>query len=116
MEKIITVEGKDLKFKATGATPIFYKDKFGDDMLVDIASLTQGFDAKSQTMPPQLIEKFGKIAYIMHKQGDPEQPDDWIEWLDQFEMFSIVEILPQIMELWALNNKQTSVPKKETAR
>ena len=35
------------------------------------------------------------------------------DWLDTFDMFSIYEILPQIFELWALNTKQTSTPKKK---
>ena len=25
------------------------------------------------------------------------------DWLDQFEMFSIYEVLPQILELWGTN-------------
>jgi hypothetical protein len=115
MEKIIELEGKKLKFKATGATPIFYKNKFGNDLLVDLQNVTTHFKGKD-TLPPEVLEKFGQIAYTMHKQGDPEQPDDFIEWLDQFEMFSIVEILPQILDLWALNSAQMSKPKKEGAR
>lgn len=115
MEKVIEHEGKKLKFKATGATPIFYKDKFGGDLLVDLQKVTNNFK-DSDTMPPDVLEKFGRIAYIMNKQGDPEQPDDFIEWLDQFEMFSIIEILPQVLELWGMNAATTSKPKKEGAR
>ena len=115
MEKVIEFEGKKLKFKATAATPIWYHEKFGGDLLVDIQQVTNSFK-EDTTIPPGVLEKFGQIAYIMHKQGDPEQPDDFLEWLDQIEMFSIIEILPQIFELWALNNKQTSKPKKEDAR
>lgn len=115
MEKVIEHEGKKLKFKATGATPIFYKDKFGGDLLVDLQKVTNNFK-DSDTMPPDVLEKFGRIAYIMNKQGDPEQPDDFIEWLDQFEMFAIIEILPQVLELWGMNAATTSKPKKEDAR
>jgi hypothetical protein len=114
MEKVIEYEGRQLKFKATGATPIYYKNKFGGDLLVDMANVTN--NSQGDTIPPDTLEKFGQIAYIMHKQGDPEQPDDFLEWLDQFEMFSIIEILPEILELWAMNSKQTSKPKKKGAR
>lgn len=36
--------------------------------------------------------------------ADPENTPKTIdEWLDQFEMFSIYEILPQILDLWGSN-------------
>lgn len=34
------------------------------------------------------------------------------EWLDQFNTFSIYEILPQIIELWGLNVEQQVASKK----
>ena len=49
--------------------------------------------------------------------ADPEGvPEDINEWLAQFEIFSIYEILPQILELWG-NNLATTVEgkKKDTA-
>jgi len=52
----------------------------------------------------------------MHKHGDPDQPDDINEWLDQFETFDIYEILPEIMEMWKSENKQMSVPKKKRGK
>ena len=116
MKKTITIDGKECHFRASGATPIFYKNKFNDDLLVDMNKVVKEFDPKGESIPANVIEKFGHIAYIMHKQGDPEQPDDFIEWLDQFEMFSIMEVLPEILELWGMNTKQTSTPKKENAR
>ena len=35
--------------------------------------------------------------------GDSNTPSSIDEWLDQFEMFSIYEILPEILELWGSN-------------
>lgn len=116
MEKIIEVDGKQLKFKATAATPIHYKNIFGSDLLVDLTNITKSFEKNADTMPPETLEKFGQIAYVMNKQGDPEQPDNWLEWLDQFEIFSIVTVLPQILELWAMNTQTGSVQKKSHAR
>ena len=48
----------------------------------------------------------------MHKHGDPNQPQDINEWLEQFEMFDIYEVLPQIMEMWRVENLQMSKVKK----
>lgn len=52
------------------------------------------------------------IAYVMAKHGDPSQPDNIEEWLDQFEMFDIYEILPQILDMWKIETHQESEPKK----
>ena len=35
--------------------------------------------------------------------ADKSIPSTIDEWLDQFEMFSIYEILPEILELWGSN-------------
>ena len=55
---------------------------------------------------------FENIAYVMAKHGDPSQPDNIGEWLDQFEMFDIYEILPQILDMWKIETHQESEPKK----
>ena len=52
------------------------------------------------------------MAYIMALHADPTIPGTIDEWLDQFEMFSIYEILPQILELWG-NNLFTEVSTKK---
>ena len=43
------------------------------------------------------------MAYIIALHADPTIPKTIDEWLDQFEMFSIYEILPEILELWGSN-------------
>ena len=37
------------------------------------------------------------------------------DWLDQFEMFSIYEILPEILELWGAN-LETEVESKKISK
>ena len=56
---------------------------------------------------------FENVAYVMAKHGDPSTPDSIDEWMDQFELFSIYEVLPEILKLWNLNTAQTSTPKKK---
>ena len=45
------------------------------------------------------LEIFENVAYIMAFHADPTIPKTIDEWLEQFEMFSIYEVLPEIMEL-----------------
>ena len=44
--------------------------------------------------------------------ADPSIPKTIKEWLDQFEMFSIYQVLPQILELWG-ENLMTEVQEKK---
>ena len=59
------------------------------------------------------LEIFENAAYVMAKQYDANLPNSPEEWLDEFETFSIYEILPAILELWQLNSATTAKPKKK---
>ena len=49
------------------------------------------------------LEIFENVAYIMAYHADNTIPDNIDDWLDQFEMFSIYEVLPEILSLWGTN-------------
>lgn len=119
MEKKITVGEKEIKFRATAATPIHYRNKFGRDMLQDIQSLItekKNVDEGESGYSINSLQAFENISYIMARSGAgnpsdfPETPE---EWLDGFDMFSIYEILPEIIELWGINQKTLSQRKKK---
>ena len=44
--------------------------------------------------------------------ADRSIPGNIDDWLDQFEMFSIYEVLPEILELWGAN-LETEVQSKK---
>ena len=49
------------------------------------------------------LEIFENVAYIMAWHADPTIPGTIEEWLDEFEMFSIYQVLPEILDLWGAN-------------
>lgn len=119
MDKIITIDGKDIKFRATAKTPRLYRAIIGRDMIQDMAKLKKSFEKidkndEDQALSIMDLQIFEDTAYIMARHANPDDiansPD---EWLDSFNLFSIYEILPQLLELWAMNNKMTSTPKKK---
>ena len=61
------------------------------------------------------LEIFENVAYIMAWHADPSIPGTIDEWLEDFEMFSIYEILPEILELWG-DNLITQVDVKKTGK
>ena len=117
MDKIIKIDGKDVKFRATARTPRLYRAMIGRDMISDMNRLRKAFDpnnSEDSNLDALDLQIFEDTAYIMARHADPNMaertPD---EWLDTFDMFSIYEVLPHILELWAINTKQTSTAKKK---
>lgn len=111
MEKTININGKDIKFIANAANVFEYRDKFGGDMMTEITRITQATQ-NGASLPEGAIESFSKMAYIMAKEADNSVPDDIKEWLKNFEMFDIINAMPQLVELWTANIKGLSTQKK----
>lgn len=111
MEKLVNINGKEVGFKATASTTKRYRQKFNRDLFKDISHLIPA--ANDNSLAVEDLECFMNIAYIMAWQYDNTIPSDPDEWLDQFEMFDIYIVLPQIIELWGLNTDQLEQPKKK---
>lgn len=111
MEKTIKVGESEIKFKATASTTRKYREKFNRDLLVDFQALTPNLQNGQLTAGD--LECFENIAYIMARQANETIPDDPDEWLDGFEMFSIYEVLPQLISLWGENMVTLENPKKK---
>lgn len=118
MEKLIEIDGKQVPFKATARTPVLYRSLFGKDIFKDLSKLTDNMKKATEKgdeaslLDVGTLEVFLNIAYVMAKQADKTIPSDMDEWLDQFSMFSIYQILPELLELWNLNMTQISEAKK----
>ena len=120
IKKNITIDGMEVPFKASAAVPRLYRLKFRRDIYKDFASLktdVEESDENKSKLDIESLEVFENIAYIMTKHADPENvPDSPDDFLEQFNTFSIYEILPQLIELWGLNTATQVESKKNIAR
>ncbi|MGN0607023.1 MAG: hypothetical protein ACI4JM_10920, partial [Oscillospiraceae bacterium] len=93
---------------------------FHRDIYKDFASLQTDVkegDKENSGLDIESLEVFENIAFIMAKHADPDNvPDSPNEFLEQFNTFSIYEILPQLIELWGLNTATQVESKKNIAR
>ena len=116
MTRNITIDEKEVAFKASAAIPRIYRLKFGRDIYRDLAALEKNVgeneEGKSR-LDLVSLEMFENIAYIMAKHADPTIPNTPEEWLDEFNTFSIYQILPQLIDLWGLNVKTDAEAKKK---
>lgn len=113
MEKTLTIDGKEVQFKATSGTFRRYRFHFRRDLLTDMQALGKRVkklqDKKIQDeleLQPAELEMFENIAWTLAKTADDKIPG--IDaWLDEFETFSIYEILPELLKIIAANMETT---------
>lgn len=127
--KTIEICGQPVRFCASAATPRLYRLKFKRDIFADMQKLTKDFQAKKAAqkakaqaedmeqnagtdLAVESLEIFENVAYIMAFQADRTIPDTIDQWLDQFEMFSIYEVLGELVQLWGDNLFTSASAKK----
>ena len=107
LEKTVKIGDTDVKFRSSASVPRLYRIKFGRDIFKDLSKLEKSYKEKASeegsAMEIEDLEIFENVAYIMAFHADPTIPKTIDEWLEQFEMFSIYEVLPEILELWGTN-------------
>ncbi|MBR2843528.1 MAG: hypothetical protein IKF06_09690 [Lachnospiraceae bacterium] len=106
LSKTVMIGDKEVTFKSSAAIPRLYRIKFKRDIFKDLTKLEKSYkerDDGTKELEIEDLEIFENVAYIMALHADPSIPKTIEEWLDQFEMFSIYEILPEILELWGSN-------------
>ena len=105
--KKIEIDGQEVEFRASAAVPRMYRIKFGRAIYKDLRQLETSVgenDEDASGLDLFSLEMFENIAFIMAKHASPDTvPSEPDEWLEQFNTFSIYQILPQLIELWGLN-------------
>ena len=118
--KKINIDGIEVGFRASAAVPRMYRVKFGRDIYKDLRSLEKsvgnGNEEKSD-LDMFSLEMFEDLAWVMARHYDPKAvPDTPDEWLEQFNTFSIYQVLPELIELWGLNVQSEAENKKNFAK
>ncbi len=114
MEKILTIDGRQVKFKSTGAFLLRYKAQFGRDAIKDIYKMVGAFDKETNEITDISVldlEVFYNLVWTLAKTADPSLPPP-MEWLDTFSEFPLVDIIPELIPLM-FSSLKSSVPSKK---
>ena len=106
LTKTVTIGDRNVTFKSSAAIPRLYRIKFKRDIFKDLTKLEKSYREKAEDdkdLEIDDLEIFENVAYIMALHADPGIPGNINDWLDQFEMFSIYQVLHQILDLWGSN-------------
>ena len=118
LKREIEICGKTIPFRSSATVPRLYRAKFKRDIFKDLSKLEKSYKGKTEDGDEFQIddlEIFENVAYIMAYHADNSIPASIDDWLDQFDMFSIYEVLPQILELWGDNLATELAAKKGLA-
>lgn len=108
MEKIINIDGRDIKLKVNGGFLLQYKIRYKSDALQDIMKLFNninfenvGSDLQEQANILQNldIELFYKLFHMMAKTANPDIEDNYVNWVSSFDNLPIFDLLKDIVEL-----------------
>lgn len=144
MEKTITIDGKEVRFKATASFPLIYKANFNVDVLTIIMPLLseviggasgmvteETFKTGSLLLTPETISMalegvyslelidIMNLLWTMAKCADDEIPDP-VKWFGEFDEFPIIDIAVQVFPMLfssLLSKKKlkgTTTPPKKT--
>lgn len=114
MEKILTIDGRQVKFKSTGAYLLRYKAQFKRDAIQDIIKLSYAIDEETKeikNVDALDLEVFYNLVWTLAKTADPTIPPP-MEWLDTFSEFPLMEIIPEITDL-IFSSMKSTVPSKK---
>lgn len=107
MEKTLTIDGKQIRFKSSGATPLRYKAQFGKDYFAELMKMNKLRDFNINSEDPNYsalehmdLEVFYNICWVLAKTADKSIPEP-LEWLDEFDEFPMFEILPELQDMIA---------------
>lgn len=100
MEKTLNIDGRQVKFKSTGAFLLKYKAQFHRDALKDIYKIqgALGEDNEIANIEALDLEVFYDLVWTLAKTADPSI-DPPMEWLDTFGEFPLMDIIPEIIDL-----------------
>lgn len=146
MEKTITIDGKEVRFKASASFPLIYKANFNVDILTIIMPLLSevigsaegmftedSFKNGSLVLTPETISTalegvyslelidIMNLLWTMAKCADSEIPEP-MRWFGQFDEFPIVDIAIQVFPMLfeSLFSKKkfrgTTTPPKKAAK
>lgn len=104
MEKIIKIDGRDVKLKATAGFMYRYKSQFGREYLADMIEFEEA--AKKAAKEKNVTNKMKyynfntmyNIIWALAKTADDTIPPPQ-EWLDTFDTFPIFQIFGEVKEL-----------------
>lgn len=119
MTQTFTIDGRDIRFKATMSLTYRYQAQFGEDILTVLWPIIE-FMFNNGSEPENALEALKQIKttdlmniiWTLAKTADQSIPEP-IDWYDKFEHFPIMELAPKLLLMIVQTMKTTEQFKKK---
>ena len=133
MEKIINIDGKDVKFSANASFPLIFKRQFGYDILTKLTPLIaevlhslDGLDLSEDltlntSLAGDILEgvyslelvDLINLVWCMAKTANPEidEPEKWLAQFDEFPLYDIGKELAGLIVPSLITKKKLKIEK-----
>lgn len=106
MEKTLTIDGRQIKFKSSGGNMMRYRNQFNADFLADLTML----EAAKKDYTAFSYAAVERIIWTLAKTADSSIPDPQT-WYDSFESFPFKMAFGELSEL--IENSTKTILKNE---
>ena len=116
IKKTIQIGDKPVKLRASASVVRLYRDIFGRDVILDMNEIKKKVQSGEEN-DGTIFNVTENLTYTLAKAADPRGvPDDFYQWLDQFDPFALYACCEEVMTFWQENEKTLSKPKKKAAQ
>ena len=111
MEITLTIDGKRVPFRKSGATMLAYRRQTGHEFYSDLSAFLgcvnrdeEGKVVMEDGVPAVDMAKFDieymySMIHVMARAADRSIPSDVLDWLDMFEEFDVISIFCQLLPM-----------------
>lgn len=118
MEKTLTIDGKRVPFRKSGATMLAYKRQTGREFYSDLSAflgcVKRDKDGKTivdeNGIPDVDMSRFDmeclyNMLHVMARSANKNIPADMLDWLDTFDDFDVIGISLQLLPMLGMEMK-----------
>lgn len=113
MEKIIQIDGKDVPLRASAMNMVIYRSEFNKDIMEVAGAIVKAGSTQDFTSLDSL--GVARLIWTMAKTYDKSLPS-FEDWFDRIEMFPVLDILGDCMELILANLTSTTTIKPKNPK
>ena len=113
MEKIIQIDGKDVPLRATAMNMVIYRSEFNKDIMEVSGAIVKAGSTQDFTNLDSL--GVARLIWTMAKTYDKDLPS-FEKWFSEIEMFPVLDILTECMELIMANLTSVSTIKPKNPK
>ena len=111
MEITLTIDGKKVPFRKSGATMLAYKRQTGREFYSDLSAFlgcvnkdNEGKIIMTDGVPSVDMSKFDieymyNMIHVMARSADKSVSSDLLDWLDGFDDFDVIGIFCQLLPM-----------------